>query len=51
MLKDSLLAWCFNQKRGIRLTEPNPNLTEAYLRKAAGALKTMTANMQINEAE
>ena len=51
MLKDNLLAWCFKQKRGIRLTEPNPNLTKAYLKKATSALNTVTATMQINETE
>jgi len=51
MLKDENLIWCFRQKRGIRLTEPNPNLTKAYLKKAASALNTMTATIQINETE
>jgi uncharacterized protein (UPF0332 family) len=51
MLKDENLIWCFRQKRGIRLTEPNPNLTKAYLKKATSALNTMTATMQINETE
>ncbi len=51
MLKDNALVWCFKQKRGIRLIEPNQNLTKAYLKKAAGALNTMTATMQINETE
>ena len=51
MLKDENLIWCFRQKRGIRITEPNQNLTKAYLKKAASALNTMTATMQINEIE
>ena len=51
MLKDENLIWCFRQKRGIRIAEPNPNLTKAYLKKAASALNTMTATMQINEIE
>jgi uncharacterized protein (UPF0332 family) len=51
MLKDNGLVWCFRQKRGIRITEPNPNLTKAYLKKATSALNTMTATIQINEAD
>jgi uncharacterized protein (UPF0332 family) len=51
MLKDDGLVWCFTQKRGIRITEPNPNLTKAYLKKAASALNMMTAALQINENE
>jgi len=50
-LKDDNLIWCFKQKRGIRITEPNPNLTKAYLKKATSALNTMTAALQINEAD
>src|SRR3989304_4742775 len=51
MLKNNGLIWCFKQKRGIHITEPNPNLTKAYLKKATSALNTMTATMQINETE
>jgi uncharacterized protein (UPF0332 family) len=51
MLKDNGLIWCFRQKRGIRITEPNPNLTKAYLKKATSALNTMAATLQIHEAD
>ncbi len=51
MQKDNWLVWCFKQKRGIRIIDPNPNLTKAYLKKAASALNTMPATMQINETE
>src|SRR3990170_8119534 len=51
MLKDDGLTWCFKQKRGISITEPNQNLTKAYLKKATSALNTMTATLQINETE
>jgi uncharacterized protein (UPF0332 family) len=51
MLKDDGLVWCFKQKRGLRVIEPNQNLTKAYLKKAASALNTMTAALQINEAD
>ena len=50
-MKDDGLIWCFKQKRGIRITEPNQNLTKAYLKKATSALNTMTAALQINEAD
>lgn len=50
-MKADLLVWCFKQKRGIRLIQPNPNLTKAYLKKAISALNTMTAALQINEAD
>ena len=50
-MKNNNLTWCFKQKRGIRITEPNQNLTKAYLKKAASALNTMTAALQINEAD
>jgi hypothetical protein len=49
MLKDENLIWCFKQKRGLRVTESNQNLTKAYLKKATSALNTMTAVLQINE--
>jgi uncharacterized protein (UPF0332 family) len=51
MLKDNGLTWCLKQKRGIRITEPNQNLTKAYLKKAISALNTMTATLQIKETD
>lgn len=51
MLKDNGLFWCFKQKRGIRIIEPNQNLMKAYLKKAMSALHTMTATLQIGESE
>jgi uncharacterized protein (UPF0332 family) len=50
-LKDDNLIWCLRQKHGIRIIQPNPNLTKAYLKKAISALNTMTAALQINEAD
>jgi uncharacterized protein (UPF0332 family) len=50
-LKDDNLIWCLRQKHGIRIIEPNLNLTKAYLKKAKSALNTMTAALQINEAD
>ena len=50
-MKNNNLTWCFKQKRGIHITEPNQNLTKAYLKKATSALNTMTATLQINEID
>lgn len=50
-MKDDNLIWCFRQKRGVRIIEPNPNLTKAYLKKAISALNTMTAALQIQETD
>ena len=50
-MKDDSLTWCLKQKRGIRIIEPNPNLTKAYLKKAISALNTMTAALQIKETD
>ncbi len=38
----SILNWCFNQKRGLKLIEPNTNLAEAYLKKSEEAIETMS---------
>ena len=35
------LNWCYKQKDGIKLIEPNNNLTEGYLKMAEDALGTM----------
>ena len=51
MLSDDNLAWCLRQKRGIRIIEPNSNLTKAYLKKSISALNTMTAALKINETD
>ncbi len=50
-MKDNDLSWCFKQKHGIRIIEPNENLTKAYLKKAISALNTMTAALQIKETD
>ena len=50
-MKDDNLIWCLRQKHGIRIIEPNPNLTNAYLKKAISALNTMTATLQIKETD
>lgn len=45
------IEWCFRQKKGIRLIEPNENLTKAYIKKAKGSLHTMDAALQIDETD
>ena len=50
-MSDENLVWCLKQKRGIRIIEPNSNLTKAYLKKAISALNTMTAVVKINETD
>ena len=50
-MSDDNLSWCLKQKRGIRIIEPNPNLTKAYMKKAISALNTMTAALKINETD
>ena len=35
------IKWCLNQRKGIKLVEPNNNLREAYLIKADEALETL----------
>lgn len=50
-MKDDYLAWCFRQKHGIRIVEPNEDLAKAYLKKAVSALNTMTAALKIRETD
>jgi uncharacterized protein (UPF0332 family) len=50
-LKDNDIIWCFKQKRGTRIIDPNENLTKAYLKKTISALNTMTAALQIKETD
>ena len=50
-MSDDNLVWCLKQKRGIRIIEPNPNLTKAYLKKSVSALNTMTAALKIEESD
>ena len=50
-MRDDNLAWCFKQKHGIRIVEPNEDLAKAYLKKATSALNTMTAALKIQETD
>ena len=42
------IDWCLRQKEGIKIIEPNDNLSEAYLIKAEEALGTMTRERKYN---
>ncbi len=37
----SQISWCKNQKNGIKLIEPNDNLSEEYLRNAEESMKIL----------
>lgn len=51
MLLRRSVEWCFRQKKGIRLIEPNENLSRVYVKKAESSLHTMDAALQINETD
>jgi len=51
MLANRRVSWCFRQKRGIRIIEPNENLAKAYIKKAKSSLNTMNAALQIKETD
>lgn len=40
-----VMIWCSRKKNGIKLTSPNENLCNAYLKKANDALKSMNLNI------
>ena len=39
-----VLIWCSKKKQGIKITSPNDNLCNAYLKKSNDALKSMNLN-------
>lgn len=39
------IKWCAGKKEGLSLVEPNPNLTEAYIKKAEEALESIQVNV------
>jgi len=51
ILVNRRLTWCLRQKKGIRIIEPNENLSKAYIRKAKSSLNTMNAALQIKETD
>ena len=42
------LKWCCKQNSGIKVTEPNDNLAQGYLKMAENALGTMTREKDFN---
>jgi len=42
----SRIIWCLNQKNGIKLIEPNPNLSQAYILKAQDSLESIQINIK-----
>ena len=42
------LKWCYNQKDGIKLIEPNDNLAQGYLKMAENSLGTMNRERNYN---
>lgn len=45
------VLWCLNQKKGIKLEEPNDNLCNAYLKKAKSALNMLSSASEKNEVD
>ncbi|MCK5233578.1 MAG: HEPN domain-containing protein [Candidatus Aenigmarchaeota archaeon] len=39
------LKWCASKRGGLKLVDPNPNLAEAYIKKAEEALESMRINV------
>ena len=42
-MKDKI-KWCLEQKQGIKLVEPNDNLSEAYLKDSKDSLESMVSS-------
>jgi len=45
------VLWCLEQKRGIKLEEPNDNLYYVYIKKAKSALNMLTSAIEQNEVD
>ena len=45
------VTWCWNQKRGIKLEEPNDNLCKAYIEKAKSALNMLDSATEKDETD
>jgi len=43
------LDWCFKQKKGIRIVEPNINLSLVYLRKSKSSLNMLNSAIEKEE--
>jgi len=47
----SHISWCWKQKRGIKLEEPNNNLCKAYVEKAKSALNMLDSAIEKEEID
>ena len=47
----SLVLWCWKQKRGVKLEEPNDNLCDAYVKKAKSALHMLDSAIEKDEVD
>ena len=47
----SHVSWCWKQKRGIKLEEPNNNLCNAYVKKAKSALNMLDSAIEKEEID
>lgn len=47
----SHVSWCWKQKRGIKLEEPNDNLCNVYIKKAKSALNMLTSATKKDEVD
>jgi len=47
----SHVSWCWKQKRGIKLEEPNNNLCNAYIEKAKSALNMLDSAIEKEEID
>jgi len=45
------IAWCWKQKRGIKLEEPNENLSKVYLKKAKSSLNMLSSAIEKEEPD
>ena len=49
--KSSFVFWCWKQKRGIKIEEPNDNLCKAYIQKAKSALNMLDSAIEKDEID
>ena len=49
--KKSQVSWCWKQKRGIKLEEPNDNLCNAYIEKSKSALNMLDSAIEKDEID
>jgi uncharacterized protein (UPF0332 family) len=45
-MKNEKLKWCFKLKRGLKIVEPNENLSKSYLKEAKLSLKRAEKNFE-----